>query len=157
MGAAEQKRDEILGEVNARTSVTPDLQISFGQFVEGVALPFCRSKWKRSTAATTENRMRHHLMSEFGDVRLKDLRLKDLQAFLNRKAEALSKSVVAHLRWDLHQIFKVARAEGHVERDPTQALYTPRAAEPTVKRTMTIEEVQGNHDTLPIISTSPNA
>jgi len=70
------------------------------------------------------------------------LRLKDLQAFLNRKADTLSQSVVAHLRWDLHHIFKVATAEGHIERDPTQALYTPRASETTDKRTMTGEEVR---------------
>src|SRR4051812_11767265 len=60
--AAEKKRDEILGEVNARNSATPDGDISFGRFVETIALPFCREKWKRSTAATTENRIRHHLL-----------------------------------------------------------------------------------------------
>src|SRR5262249_5083249 len=111
--AAEKKRDEILAEANARNSTVPDLDITFGSFVEAVALPFCRSKWKRSTAATTENRMRHHLVGEFGEARLRDLRLKDLQSFLNLKLTAgLSKSVVAHLRWDLHHIYKVARAEG---------------------------------------------
>ena len=140
--AAEKKRDEILREVNARNSALPDADITFGSFVEAVALPFCRSKWKQSTAATTENRIRHHLIAEFSEARLRDLRLKDLQGFLNGKSAAgLSKSVVAHLRWDLHQIFKVARAEGYIERDPTPALFTPRAAEVTVGRTMTREEV----------------
>jgi hypothetical protein len=36
--------------------------------VEAVALPFCRWKWKQSTAATTENRIRHHLIVEFGRI-----------------------------------------------------------------------------------------
>jgi integrase len=140
--SAEKKRDEILGEANARNSAVPDADVTFGNFVEAVALPFCRSKWKQSTAATTENRIRHHLITEFGEAQLRDLRLKDLQSFLNGKSAAgLSKSVVAHLRWDLHQIFKVARAEGYIERDPTQALFTPRATEVTVRPTMTIEEV----------------
>ncbi len=139
---AEQKRDEILSEVNARNSLSRDSEITFGAFVEAIALPFLRSKWKRSTAATTENRVKHHLLAEFANVKMRDLRLKDLQAFLNNKHAVLSRSVVAHLRWDLHQIFKVARAEGYIERDPTQALYTPRANEATVKRTMTREEVE---------------
>jgi integrase len=139
---AEQKRDEVLREVNARNSAAPDSGITFGAFVEAVALPFCRAKWKRSTAATTENRIKHHLLAEFAKVKMRDLRLNHLQTFLNNKQAELSKSVVAHLRWDLHQIFKVARAEGYIESDPTQALYTPRATEVSVKRTMTREEVE---------------
>jgi integrase len=139
---AEKKRDEILIEVNTRNSAVPDSDITFGNFVEAVALPFCRSKWKQSTAATTENRIRHHLMGAFSEVLLRDLRLKDLQNFLNEKSAAgLSSSVVSHLRWDLHQIFKVARAEGYIERDPTEALFTPRASTTAERRTMTTEEV----------------
>ena len=80
------------------------------------------------------------LVAEFGDSPFRDLRLQDLQRFLNGKSAAgMSKSMVAHLRWDLHQIFKVARAEGYIERDPTQALFTPRAVEVTARRTMTIQ------------------
>jgi len=37
---AEKKRDEILGEANARNSAVPDADITFGNFVEAVALPF---------------------------------------------------------------------------------------------------------------------
>jgi hypothetical protein len=36
---------------------------------------------------------------------------------------------VAHLRWDLRAIFKLALAEGYVERDPTGALFTPKQAQ----------------------------
>ena len=49
---AEEKRDELLNEVNARNAIAPDPNITFGEFLEGIALPFLRSKWKRSTAAT---------------------------------------------------------------------------------------------------------
>jgi hypothetical protein len=55
---AEAKRDEILNEVSARHASAPNPEITFGEFLEGVALPFLRSKWKRSTAETTENRIR---------------------------------------------------------------------------------------------------
>jgi hypothetical protein len=99
-----------------------------------VALPFCRSKWKQSTTATTESRIRHHLIAEFSEALFRDLRLKDLQSFLNGKSRAgLSKRVVAHLQWDLHQIFKVARAEGYIDRDPAQALFTPRSTDVPIK------------------------
>src|SRR5579862_5478730 len=74
---AEKKRDEITGEVNARNALSPDPDITFGEFLEGVCLPFLRSKWKRSTAATTENRIKHHLISEFGIKRLCELGLKE--------------------------------------------------------------------------------
>ena len=111
------------------TSPNPD--ISFGEFIEGVALPFLRSKWKRSTAATTENRIQHHLGREFGEEKLCALGLKELQLFLNTKAQALSRSVVAHLRWDLRALFKLALAEGYTDRDPTAALFTPKEAAPS--------------------------
>jgi integrase len=136
---AEAKRDELLSEVNARNAATPDPNITFGEFLEGVALPFLRSKWKRSTAATTENRITHHLGLEFGEKLLSSLGLKELQSFLGGKAEILSRSVVAHLRWDLRAIFKLALAEGYAERDPTGALFTPKQAETSEARVMTKE------------------
>jgi integrase len=139
---AEAKRDELLNEVNARNAVAPDPNITFGEFLEGVALPFLRSKWKRSTAATTENRITHHLKTEFGEGKLSALTLKGLQAFLNGKAETLSRSVVAHLRWDLRAIFKLAIAEGYADRDPTGALFTPKAAVTAESRSMNKEEVE---------------
>ena len=139
---AEEKRDELLNEVNARNAIAPDPHITFGDFLEGVALPFLRSKWKRSTAATTENRITYHLKTEFGEEKLSALSLKGLQMFLNAKAASLSRSVVAHLRWDLRAIFKLAIAEGYAERDPTGALYTPKAAVTAQTRSMNKEEVE---------------
>jgi integrase len=139
---AEEKRDELIAEANARNALAPDPDITFGQFLEGVALPFLRSKWKRSTRATTENRITHHLKEAFGEKKLSDLSLKGLQAFLIGKAETLSRSVTAHLRWDLRAIFKLALAEGFVDRDPTGALYTPKQAETAERPTMNKEEVE---------------
>ena len=139
---AEEKRDELIAEANARNAVAPDPDITFGEFLEGIALPFLRSKWKRSTAATTENRIQHHLGTEFGEKKLTALGLKELQAFLNAKAETLSRSVVAHLRWDLRSVFKLALAEGYAERDPTAALFTPKEAAPSPSPSMSKEEVE---------------
>ena len=138
---AQQKQAEFMGQINAAQAAAPDPEITFGDYLDNVALPFMRKKWKRSTASTTENRITHHL-EEFRETRLTAITLKALQAFLGRKAEELSRSMVAHLRWDLRAVFKLALAEGYIERDPTAALFTPREAETEQTRVMTGEEVE---------------
>lgn len=147
---AQQKQAEFMKEVNAKAAIAPDPDITFGDFLEGVALPFLRPKWKGSTRDTTENRIRHHLLGEFGQEKLAGLALKRLQAFLSLKAETLSKSVVAHLRWDLRAIFRLAVAEGYVERDPTPALFTPKEAKVGIKRVMNRKEAQIHINALPL-------
>lgn len=139
---AQEKQAEFMKEVNARAANVADPNITFGDFLEGIALPFLRSKWKRSTAETTENRIRHHLLREFGEARLQSLTLKPLQAFLTAKAANFSRSIVAHLRWDLRAIFRLAVAEGYTERDPTAALFTPKEARVAATRVMTREEAE---------------
>jgi integrase len=139
---AQEKQTEFMQEVNARQSTAPDPTVTFGAFLEGTALPFYRMKWKRSTASTTESRIRHHLVGEYKDVKLQDLGLKELQRFLNAKAKTLSRSIVAHLRWDLRAIFKLAIAEGYTDRDPTAALYTPKEAAVAQTRAMSGKEAE---------------
>jgi integrase len=139
---AEKKRDEVLAEFRAQLTDVPNPDITFGQFFDGVALPFYRSKWKSSTASTTESRMTHHL-AEFAKTPLKAITLKTLQAFLGRKAASdLSRSTVSHLRWDLRAIFKLAVAEGYTQRDPSIALYIPKEAVTEPTRAMTAKEVE---------------
>ena len=82
-----------------------------------------RKKWKASTAVTSENRITPPGGS-LAKPGLSAITLKALQAFLGRKAGELSRSMVAHLRWDLRAVFKLAIAEGYAQRDPTAALYT---------------------------------
>jgi integrase len=137
---AQQRQAQFMSEVNARLASPPDPHITFGAFLNGVALPFYRSKWKRSTALTTESRMTHHL-AEFRETTLQTMTPKTLQAFLSRKADELSRSVVAHLRWDLRAVFKLAVAEGFARRDPTAALYTPKGAAVEPTRVLTRKEV----------------
>src|SRR5262245_58099905 len=45
---------------------------TFEEFVEHVFLPFYRRKWKKSTIMTNEQRIRQHLVSEFGTRTLAD-------------------------------------------------------------------------------------
>lgn len=145
---AQEKQAEFMKEVNARLANAPDPNMTFGDFLEGIALPFYRSKWKSSTASTTESRIRHHLLGEFKEQKIQSLTLKALQAFLNGKAATHSKSIVAHLRWDLRAVFRLALAEGYIERDPTPALFTPKEARVGVKRVMNGKEAKQHIEAL---------
>jgi integrase len=70
-----------------------------------------------------------------------------MQGFLNGKAASCSQSIVAHLRWDLRAIMRLALAEGYIERDPTPALFTPKASV-AIKRVMSREEAKKHIDAL---------
>lgn len=120
----------------------PSEQTSFGDFVRDVYLPFYRRKWKRSTVMTNEDRLAHHLTSEFEARLLASFNRDDLQAVLDRKGQALSFSVVDHLRWDLKQIFDMAVAEGYLQRNPATLLFTPRGCKRATARVMSVEDVR---------------
>jgi hypothetical protein len=70
---AEEKRDELVAEANARNANAPNPTSPSGSFSKASLCRSCGSKWKRSTAATTENRIQHHLIGEFGERRITDL------------------------------------------------------------------------------------
>lgn len=142
--AAQQLRDDFMRSVNgSEEPETGGLRaVLLREFVVQVYLPFQRGKWKRSTQGTSENRIRHHVLTELGDTALKDFTLRPLQGFLERKADAgLSFSVVDHLRWDLSAIFEMAVAEKVVTANPATRLYTPKNAPKGRTRAMTAEEV----------------
>lgn len=120
----------------------PSEQTSFGDFVQHVYLPFYRRKWKRSTIMTNEDRLSNHLTSDFEARSLRSFDRDELQALLDRKARTLSFSVVAHLRWDLKQIFDMAVAEGYLRRNPAALLFTPRECKRAARRVLTLDEVR---------------
>src|ERR1019366_6409360 len=110
-----------------------------------IYLPFYRRKWKKSTTDTNEDRVGHHLLAEFEERPLGSFsRGRDeLQDLLDRKAkEGLGYSTVAHLRWDLRQIFRMAVTEQYLERNPAELLFIPREAHRAETRRMTLEDVR---------------
>lgn len=119
----------------------PSERKSFGDFVRDVYLPFYRRKWKRTTTMTNEDRLAHHLTSEFDTRVLGSFDRDELQAFLDRKSQTLSFIVVDHLRWDPKQTFDMAVAEGYLLRSPAALLFTPRECKRAAARVMTVEEV----------------
>lgn len=133
--------DRIVAEVNARRDA--NRVWTFGEFVAGVYFPYYSRKWKASTRENNVNRVNVHLVRGFEGRELTGFRRDELQDRLDEKAQSgLSFSVVDHLRWDLKQIFDMAVAEGHVERNPALLLFTPKDAAKPERRVMTMKEVQ---------------
>lgn len=138
---AQAERAKIMREVNEKSNLTSSA-MTFGKFVEDIALPFLRPKWKLSTATTTENAIKNHLVSAFKDDLLSELSMTRLQAFLQGKADAgCSESIIAHCRWTLGSIMRLAKAEGRVNHDPTEGLYIPKCTPRPPAQVMKIEDV----------------
>jgi integrase len=144
IGKSEAQRllAELVAPVNAakKSRFRPQ---GFTDFVSAVFLPWANRKWKESTATTTTDRIQRHLCRELENQLLKRFTREQLQGLLDRKvASGLGSSTVSHLRWDLRQIFALAVADGYVERNPAEMLFTPRNAPRARKRTMTWKEVK---------------
>lgn len=139
---ARSELDAILAPINSRAEA-PSPSRKWGEFVKNVYLPFYRRKWKRSSALTNEDRLRVHLLPIYSERTLGSFNRDELQTLLDEKAAAgLSYSVVAHLRWDLRQIFRMAVSEGHILRNPAELLFVPRDAKRPEHTVMNREEVQ---------------
>jgi integrase len=139
---ARAELDAILAPINSRAEA-PSPSRKWGEFVKNVYLPFYRRKWKRSSTLTNEDRLRVHLFPIYSERTLGSFNRDELQTLLDEKAAAgLSYSVVAHLRWDLRQIFRMASMEGHILRNPAELLFVPRDAKRPEHTVMNREEVQ---------------
>ncbi len=139
---AQTELDAILAPINGRVCA-PSASAKFGEFVTNTYLPFYRRKWKRSSAMTNEGRLRIYLLSALSDRTLGSFTRDELQGFLDDKAAAgLSFSTVAHLRWDLRQILRMAVAEGYLLRSPAELLFVPRDAKKPERPVMNREEVR---------------
>lgn len=138
---AERKLDRILGPINSRLA-EPTPEFRFDGFVRDIYFPFYRRKWKASTAACNASRIELHLIPPFGERSLGNFSRDDLQSYLEGKAAAgLSHSIVAHLRWDLRQIFRLAAGEGYLPRNPAELLFIPRDARRFPTPRMSLDQV----------------
>ena len=73
-----------------------------------------------------------------------------MERSLLRQVSALSFSVVDHLRWDLSQIFNLARSEGAIHRNPAEFLVTPKNAAKPERSVMSREDVKKCVEVLPL-------
>lgn len=139
---ARAELDAILAPINARVEA-PSPSMLWSLFVNGPFLELYRGKWKLSTLRSNEHTIRFHLEPAFGHRKLGSITREECQRFLNEKAAGgLSYSVVAHLRWFLQQILRMAVNEGHILRNPAELLFIPREAKRPEHTAMTMEEVQ---------------
>jgi integrase len=125
-GEAESVFSEILRTVNSSAAKGVNLVYTFKQFIEDVYLPYGRKSWKESTAGTSEQIVRTHVVPEFGPSLMNAIRREQLQDFLDRKAPSHSSSLVSHLRWFLSGIFRLAMSDGLILSNPAAELRIPK-------------------------------
>ena len=139
---AEVALSAILREINAGTAEKTRPVYTFEPFVNDVYFPYGRRSWKESTAGTSEQIIKTHLVPAFGAKLLHLIRREECQDLLDEKARMYSSSVVSHLRWFLNGIFKLAMSDGVVLHNPAAALKIPKKCQPgRAIRTLTEEEV----------------
>src|SRR5262249_32550849 len=99
---------------------------TLGDWVRDIFLPLSGRKWKRSTASTTGDRIRAHIIADLGSLEIQSITRDLLQQYLEQKAaRGLSFSVVDHLRWDLRSIFRFAAHDHPLTHHPAQIPFTP--------------------------------
>jgi integrase len=140
---------EILRPINEGARGASVAPYTFGRFVNEVYLPHCRRTWKASTAYTSENIVKVHLLPELADRLLTSVNRPEMQDLLEAKARLLTKSGVSHIRWYLNAIFKLALSDGVIKNNPAAELRVPShcKAGRTI-RALTEEEVNEYLDVL---------
>src|SRR3954462_3942699 len=114
-----------------------------GDWIRDSFLPFIQRKWKLSTASTSGDRIRKHLITDLESFELQSLTRDVLQQYLDQKAtKGLSFSVVDHLRWDLRAIFRLAVEDRWIPSNPAELLFTPPNVHKPSRRVLTGEQVQ---------------
>ena len=135
---AEVVRTAVMDPINQGLLKPANPIYTFEQYIEEVYLAVKARAWKASTASTTEEVIRAYLLPDLGPRLLSGLKREDLQGLLDRAAtRELSRSVVAHMRWQLSAIFKLAIGDGVVSVNPTSGLIIPKWAKgPAEKRVL---------------------
>lgn len=136
--------DRIVAAVNGHVRIRRAKPSTLRQFVENEYIPHKETcgDWKGSTASTTTNLIEVHILSELGSRHLTSLSRRELQDFLQRKADAgLSFSVVAHLRYQLGAILKMAKGDGLMEGEPAGSLGVPATKKAIDKRVISIDQI----------------
>jgi integrase len=132
----------VLQPINERAGEPVEKVWKVGDWIRDAFLPFIRRKWKLSTASTSGDRIRKHLISDFESVELQFVTRDLLQQYLERKsAVGLSFSLVDHLRWDLRSIFRLAVQDRVLPSNPAELLFTPRTVSRPSRRVLTGKQV----------------
>jgi len=132
-----------LEPVNARAGELASPHWTVAIWIRTVFLPFIRRKWKSSTASTSGDRIRKHILSDLGALQLAAVTRDLLQQYLEQKAtKGFSFSLVDHLRWDLRAIFRLAVQDRHIPSNPAEMLFTPPTSSRPSRRLLSSPDVQ---------------
>lgn len=117
--------------------------VTLRDFVHNDYLPARSRMWKASTALTTEQLIRDHVLAAFGDRPVVTITRRELQSHLDGlAARGMSASVVGHVRWQLSAIFEMAYSDGLLALNPAAGLVTPRCKPAKSKRTLSVDDVR---------------
>ena len=134
---AEDELRKLVQPVNERRGV---VEYTLQGYARGQVFPWYERSWKESTAQTTKDRIDHHILTTLGNKMLSWFTRNNLQDFLDEKAASgLSHATVAHLRWDLNQLFKMAVNDAHLHRNPAELLHIPKAKR-AERRVLTLQQ-----------------
>src|SRR5262245_37981092 len=147
---AEMARPEALAEmakllqpVNAHAGQVISRIWTLADWIRDRFLPFSQRRWKPSTASTTGDRIRKHILTDLGPLEMPSITRDNLQKYLEQKAaQGHSFSLVDHLRWDLRAIFRLAVQDRLLGSDPAEMLFTPRTVSRPSRRILSPAQVQ---------------
>src|SRR5439155_3527842 len=74
--------------VNIHDGVRISRTWTVAEWIRDMFLPLCRRKWKLSTASTTGDRIRKHLITDLGSLEIQSVTRELLQRYLEQKAAA---------------------------------------------------------------------
>ena len=132
-----------LEPVNAHAGEPVPRHWTVGNWIREVFLPLGRRQWKLSTASTTGDRIRKHLIADLGPLDIQSVTRDRFQQYLDDKAAyGCSFSVVDHLRWDLRAIFRLAVEDRLLLVNPAERLYTPPIVVSPSRRILSGKQVQ---------------
>jgi integrase len=132
-----------LKPVNVEAAKPVERRWTLKELIDEAYIPYCRRKWKESTAETTEDRIQYHLVRDMGKLEIRHITREMLQRYLEKKTKSgLSHSVVHHIRWDLRAIFRFAHQDGLVDLNAGESLFTPGIPGPRSRNVLTAEQVQ---------------
>src|SRR5262249_762186 len=134
---------KLLQPVNAHAGKVISRVRTLADWIRDSFLPLSRRRWKLSTASTTGDRIRKHILTDLGSLEMPSITRDLLQQYLEQKAaRGHSFSLVDHLRWDLRAIFRLAVQDRLLGSNPAEMLFTPRTASRPSRRILSPAQVQ---------------
>src|SRR5215470_18177348 len=134
---------KLLQPVNADAGKVLPRVWTLADWIRDGFLPFSRRHWKLSTASTTGDRIRKHILTDLGPLETASITRDLLQQYLEQKAaQGHSFSLVDHLRWDLRAIFRLAVQDRLLGSNPAEILFTPRTLSRPSRRILSPAQVQ---------------